>query len=511
MSRLRCLFYTMSVVSEKRRACVDGFVGIEIVSELGFEQSKGHFFELVEKALPVHMKALHLVHIPPTTIWTNQFFGTLKLLGVTAYRRARVHTGKSKEKILEKLKACGLFSEGLPEYVGGTWTNDNFVEWQTERRRVEEEIHLMLDVCEQKSQDPTSLSPIPKKPVGSSFIDVAPTEGGKEIKPQKRKMEIFYSRTKRERQRLNLQTLRDESTRLTLRNTELKQDNDCLERSLASAEAVIARIELLGPRTIPGCVRGTQHPTPLGLSTSRGGAYAQQLPFGLSTSQGMTYEEQTPLGLSTRSASGLSTSQGMTYEQQTPSVLSTRSGSGLSTSQGMTYEQQTPLGLSTSSGMAYAQHPLPGSSSFGNIGAGLGLQRSIEEQQFLRHLVREMRSPDSLLIGRQHDAVADRAALLARQLIQQHGQLQSPDFAASISLPQATASAPGTFYPAGFSSAIGASRLPVAQSSPPVGYASQNAPQAPLDQHQNHYLRRWLQQQFQNLPGAPPGFGQPPP
>jgi hypothetical protein len=261
----------MSVVSEKRRACVDGFVGIEIVSELGFEQSKGHVFELVEKVLPVHLKALHLVHIPPTTIWTNQFFGTivpatLKLLGVTAYRRARVHTGKSKEKILEKLKACGLFSEGLPEYVGGTWTNESFVEWQTERRRVEEEIHLMLDVYKQKSQDPTSLGLIPIKPVGSSFIDVAPAKEKKEIKPQKRKLHSIYSRTKRERQKLNLQALRDESTRLTIRNAELKQDNGYLERSLASAEAAIARIEPLGPRTIPdlGPQRSFQEPQFLG-------------------------------------------------------------------------------------------------------------------------------------------------------------------------------------------------------------------------------------------------------
>jgi hypothetical protein len=150
MSRLRCLFYTMSVVSEKQQACVDGFVGIEIAHELSFEQSKGHFFELAEKVLPVHLKALHLVPSPQATAGTKQFFrtivpATLKLLGATAYRRVHVQTGKSKGEILEKLEACGLFSEGLPECVGGTWTYANFVEWQAERRHVEEEIANFAD------------------------------------------------------------------------------------------------------------------------------------------------------------------------------------------------------------------------------------------------------------------------------------------------------------------------------------------------------------------------------
>jgi hypothetical protein len=468
--RLRCLFYTLSVVSEKRRACVDGFVGIEIASELSFEQSKGRFFELAEKVLPVRLKALHLVHIPPTTVGTKEFFGTivpaaLKLLGANAYRRAHVHTGKSKEEILGKLKACGFFSEGLPEGFGGTWTYDNFSEWQKERRRVEEEIHLIADVDEQKSQEPTYyLGPIPKKPAGLFSIDAAPAEEGKQIGPQKRIKEAIYSRTKREKHKLNVQTLQDESTRLTRSNVELKRDNDYLERVFATAKAAVARMELKDRQTIPG--PAAQHQTPLGLSTSRGGASVQQPQFGLSTSRGVTYEQQTPLGLST-----------------------------------------------TNSGMAYAhQHPLPGSSSFGNIGGVLGLRGSIADQQPHRHLARERRIPDSLLLGGgQHDVVANRAAWLAQQLRQQHVQLQSSDFPASSSLSQAAASAPGTFYQLGFSSAVGTSRLPVALSTPSVGYASQNAPEAPLDQHQNHDLDRWLQQQLPKLPGVPPRFGQPPP
>jgi hypothetical protein len=229
----------------------------------------------------------------------------------------------------------------------------------------------------------------------------------------------------------------------------LKRDNDYLEGLLATAKASIARTEHLVPPTIPG--RGAQHQTPLGVSMSRGGGCAQQPQFGLSSSLGMAYE------------------------------------------------QQTPLGLSTTNGMAYPHHSLPGSSSFGNIGAVLGLQSSIEDQQqqLLRPLARERRSPNRLLNGGQHDVAANRAAFFAQQLRQQHGQLQSSDFASAL----------GTFYPAGFSSTVGTSRLPVALS----GYASQNAPEAPLDQHQNHDLHRWLQQQSQNLPGAPPRFGEPPP
>jgi hypothetical protein len=90
MKRLRCLFYTLSVVSEKRRACVDGFVCIEIVSELSFEQFKGCFFELAEKVQPVHLKALHLVNSPPTTAGTKEFSrtivpATVKLSGATLH------------------------------------------------------------------------------------------------------------------------------------------------------------------------------------------------------------------------------------------------------------------------------------------------------------------------------------------------------------------------------------------------------------------------------------------
>jgi hypothetical protein len=466
MKRLRCLFYTMSVLSEKRGACVDGFVGIEMASALGFEDSRGRCFELADKALPVHLKALHLVHSPSTTAGTKQFFrtivpATLKLLGATAYRRAHVHTGKSKEEILEKLKACGFFSEGLPEGFGGTWTYDNFSKWQRQRRRVEEEIHLIADVYEQNSQEPKSLCPIPKKPAGSSDA-VAPVQEERRLETQKRTMSIVYSRRKREKCKLNVQALQDESTRLTLSNAELERDNDYLEGLLATAEASIARTEHLVPPTIPG--RSTQHQAPLGSATIRSGAYPQQPQLGLSTSRGLTYGQHTPLGFTT-----------------------------------------------TNSGMAYAHHPLPGSSSFGNIGGVLGLQRSIEDQHLLRQLARERRGLDSLLLFGQHDVGANRGASFAQQWRQQHGQLQSADFAASRSLSQAAASAPGTFYPAGFSSTVGTSSLPVAQSNPPVGYALQNASRAPLDQHQNHDLHRWLQQQSQNLPGAQPRFGEPPP
>jgi hypothetical protein len=353
MKRLRCLFYTMSVVSEKRRACVEGFVGIDIASELSFEQSKGGFFELAEKVLPVRLKALHLVNSPPTAVVEKIFFGTivpatLKVLGATGHRRVHVHTGKSKEGILEELKDCGFFSEGLPEVVGGTWTYDNFSMWQTERRRVEEEIHLIADVYEQYSQEPTSLDPIPTKPVGLSSIPVAPAEEGREIRPQKRSIKnSIYSRRKRVKQNLNVQALQDESTRLTRSNAELKQDNALLERILATAEASIARNEHLVPRTIPGPV--AQHQTLLGLSRS-----------------------------------------------------------------------EIPLGLSTS-GVTYAQNRLPVPSSFGNIGAVLGLQRSIEEQQVLGRLAHERRM-ESLLLDQ--DIVASQAALLDHQMRQQHGQLQ---------------------------------------------------------------------------------------
>jgi hypothetical protein len=417
MSRRRCLFYTLSVVSEKRRACVDGFVCIEIASELSFGQSKGRFFELAEKVLPVHLKALHLVNSPPTTVVEKTFFGTIvpatvKLLGATAYRRAHVHTGNAKEEILEKLYDCGFFSEGLPECVGGMWTYDNFAEWQTERRRFEEEIHLIAGVYEQKSQEPTySLGPISTKPAGLFSIDAAPVEEGKQIESRKRAKEAIYSRTKREKQRLNMQALQDESTRITLRNAELKRDNGFLEGVLATAKAAIARNEHEVPPTIPG--HGVHPQTPLGLSSS-----------------------------------------------------------------------EIPLGLSTS-GVTYAQSRLPVPSSFGNMGAVLGLQRSIEEQQLLGRLAHERRM-DSLLLDQ--DVVTKGAALLAEQMRQQHGELQLSEVVASIRLPQAPVIYPGTFYPLGFSSGDGAPRLPMTPSNTPVGYAVPEAvlPANSPDQHRCH-------------------------
>jgi hypothetical protein len=424
MKRRRCLFYTLSVVSEKRRACVDGFVCIEIASELSFGQSNGRFFELAEKVLPVHLKALHLVNSPPTTVVEKTFFGTIvpatvKLLGATAHRRAHVHTGKSKEEILEKLNDCGFFSEGLPECVGGMWTDDNFSNWQTERRRFEEDIHLIANVYEQYSKEPTSLDPIPMKP--------APAEEGKEIEPQKRNMNIIYSRRKRVKQSLNLQALHDESTRLTLINAKLKRDNGFLEDLLANVEASIARNEHMGPATIPG--PDAQHQTPLGLSTS-----------------------------------------------------------------------EVPLSLSTS-GVTYAQNRQPGASSFRNIGAVQGPQRSFqEEQQVLGRLANERRIDSRPLLDQ--DCVANIAALLAQQIRQQHGQLQLSEVVASIRSPQPPAIYPGSFYPAGFSSVDGTHTLPMTSSNHPVGYPWQEAaPQAnPPGQYQNHDPHRWQ-----------PHFGQRPP
>ena len=112
LSRLRCLFYTLSVVSERRRSSLDGFVGIEIMNTQLLGYSESCFAELVATAMPIHLKALHLVHFPADDAGKKKllhtiFPNTLKRLGASAFEWTHIHTGSTQEEILDKMQTLG--------------------------------------------------------------------------------------------------------------------------------------------------------------------------------------------------------------------------------------------------------------------------------------------------------------------------------------------------------------------------------------------------------------------
>jgi len=218
------------VVSERRRSSLDGFVGIEIMNTQLLGYSESCFAELVATAMPIHLKALHLVHFPADDAGKKKmlhtiFSNTLKRLGASAFEWTHIHTGSTQEEILDKTQNAGFSPDKLPMRLGGTWASVPFASLSD----------TLVASPEANWNTPCVL--VTAQPTAEGVLSEAVDE-----KPQT--MGSIYLKRKRGRKYQRLEALEEEESRLRELNGRLRVDNEKLEVLIIKADKAVLELQL---------------------------------------------------------------------------------------------------------------------------------------------------------------------------------------------------------------------------------------------------------------------------
>ncbi|KAL7579257.1 hypothetical protein ACA910_011416 [Epithemia clementina (nom. ined.)] len=273
---LRCSFYWMKVLAENDLSPVSTVLALVLVVTPRSQDSyhadlaqRVHRQIILSKTIfPINVK-FHLLSIPQKR---NPSFGAniVKDLFniVCAYFQKwtdiKVHVETEPKKILTELLEEGLTMKGIPFMLGGEWTFEDFSNWCQER--MEQEYVQYKDRLVRAAGNgtdhmasgvigvPSGIISWNKAPQPPPPSDAAAEEGGSATRNRsdrisKRKMtDLLYSRLKRERDRVHVQFLTDQSANLSAENQRLNADHDRLKRLLIEAEECVADLSQDGSR-----------------------------------------------------------------------------------------------------------------------------------------------------------------------------------------------------------------------------------------------------------------------
>jgi hypothetical protein len=239
-SRLRCMFYVLSVVSEIVKAQVDGFIMLGVVvtprcsDPMELEVAR-RSTALLKDCMPVRMGANHLL-ICPAKSKEGDLLPTLIANTVSVVQENFVlHFDGESSIILSDMQRHGFMEADLPPTFGGTWKFTEFAEWQRKRRCYERE---RLPSHNSESKEITDSKKIPS-------LKMPPTHimHGTEKKERKRKLNAIHSRHKRERRQTEVENLEDERRELEKESAALNQEAERLEGLITSAQHQVAICE----------------------------------------------------------------------------------------------------------------------------------------------------------------------------------------------------------------------------------------------------------------------------
>jgi hypothetical protein len=147
--RLRCHFYYGQIISENAKSQTDGVVVLITARENGrnIDTATTQVRNLVLNTFPMKLKAVHVIQriprITPTSClsrllvsFVNVVFGHF-LRGCQTY----VHASEDKEEIVQSLESHGISRHGLPRFIGGKWSYEQFLDWLTERAQMDRDWH----------------------------------------------------------------------------------------------------------------------------------------------------------------------------------------------------------------------------------------------------------------------------------------------------------------------------------------------------------------------------------
>ena len=239
LSRARCKFYMLSIMSENVVSQTRGFNLLYFLSDPSFDRVfKDHFFETLLPVMPVRVNQIHLLGLDfSSTNGNNQENSTGTRLNETKtildFRRTaglslmETHAGSSREELYKGLYRRGFRKEGLPKAVFGEQGYDDFVKWQELRVRYEWGLFTNSRELEISSR---YLIPRNKLIVHEQYSEKA---------ERKRRMTIILSRRKRERERMSLEGMQEEAMDHKERHRKLQRQNKTLQELLEKAKEVM--------------------------------------------------------------------------------------------------------------------------------------------------------------------------------------------------------------------------------------------------------------------------------
>ena len=263
-NRLRIYFYLNKVLSEDDLSQVDGvycfFVSVT-------PRSKNNFFvndfraiaTMATQIFPLRYKA-HLLSIPhkknrslATEILNAHEQLIRRYLG--SVMGMKVHVQTEPNQIRDALLALGMRMKGIPTLYGGDWRFEDFFDWCEDRMQRENGQYKGRLLQE----DPViGWKRIMNSNIGNPSVVAAATavsstgaknnKGSaqdseeKERTTKKRMVGLLYSRRKRERQRIEWESLQEESTQLTSENQRLLTEQARLEGLVTEAEECVSKL-----------------------------------------------------------------------------------------------------------------------------------------------------------------------------------------------------------------------------------------------------------------------------
>ena len=148
-TRLRIGFYFWSIICENDTCVRDGYVAIVLLgnSNFGVSSLDGTIREKVDMVMdcfPTAPKNTHLVQTlvrvnttPRRSLLEMLLPLIFSLMGRWLENSGVQHVSESGGEMTREFEPFGLSASGLPESAGGTWSFDEFYQWQLERCRME--------------------------------------------------------------------------------------------------------------------------------------------------------------------------------------------------------------------------------------------------------------------------------------------------------------------------------------------------------------------------------------
>lgn len=218
----QCLFYMFSLICENEKSQDPGAVMIFKLVGPTIEGIDIDFLKLLANSLALRFKAVHLVGRDEAyeerakEILTHCEF----------CEHTSIHLNHSTRALANELAKFGIQRSSLPRFFkGGEWGYSSFVQWQELRTRMEWKIPLCLSGRNDTSHFPAIRA-----------YDLLPDH---ERGERKRRMNVIHSRRKRDRVRVEEESLNEDYDELVADQEDLILENKRLEQLLKMAEEIV--------------------------------------------------------------------------------------------------------------------------------------------------------------------------------------------------------------------------------------------------------------------------------
>jgi len=231
--RLRVLFYMGNMLADNKKNQTEGSRFLVVLSKISLDGGFSKTMEIAKEVLPSINFDVHIVHIPgetnKTTFMEKFVPRMLQILGSFLEGKTVIHANESKSALLERLESYDFDRSGLPVTVGGKWTYDQFYYWQEARIRMEWDLPLSSAqrklVFEGDKYSCRGLSQLNEE----------------ERTERKRRLNLLHSRRKREKEKVEIEVLKSQVSRLEDEKREAGIEGERLQKLLEDACSVVGQ------------------------------------------------------------------------------------------------------------------------------------------------------------------------------------------------------------------------------------------------------------------------------